>query len=84
MVSRGYTVSIHSIEYLIRLATGECTVAVAVLIEVPARFIPEASGASSGQNGLVFKSAFLRAISNLQTCFISPHGTNIGWVEARK
>lgn len=84
MVSRGYTVSIHSIEYLIRLATGECTVAIAVLIEVPARFTPEASAASSGQNGIVLNSALIRATRNLQNCFISPHGTNIGWAKARK
>ena len=84
MVSCRYKVSIYSFKYLIRRATGECTVAIAMLSEVPARFTPEASAGPSGQSALVFKGSLERAYNNLQSCFTPPHGTNIGWAEASK
>ena len=73
---------ILSIEYLIRRATGECTVAIALLSDVPARFTPEAPATPSGQTAIVLKNHLERAFLNLQSCFTPPYGTNIGWAEA--
>lgn len=66
-----------------RSTFGECTVAVALLSEVPARFTPEASATPSGQTGIVFKGTLQRVSMALQNCFKPPDGTNIGWVQAR-
>ena len=64
---------------------GPCTVAVAMLSEVPSRFTPEAPATPSGQStATVLKSSFEQAGSDLLTCMKPPHGTNAGWAEASK
>ena len=64
-------------------ATGLCTVAVALLSDVPARFTPEASATPSGESAIVIKGSLERAGINLGICF-TPPGTNIGWAEVGK
>ena len=66
------------------MATGECTVAIALLSEVPARFTPEVSAGHPGQSTIVIKGTLERRFINLQSCMEPPQGTNIGWAEASK
>ena len=60
---------------------GPCTVAIALLSEVPHMFTPEAPTTPSGQTGMVFKNSVSRASNQLLQCMEPPHGTNAGWVQ---
>ena len=63
---------------------GPCTVAIALLTEVPHIFTPEAPTTPSGQSATVFKNSFSLASNHLLQCMEPPHGTNAGWVEVSK